>query len=200
MRPLRPIFELLCLALVLGLVSCNNNPDDGFGGGQDDDDDDVADDDDDATGDDDVADDDDDDDVADDDDDVADDDDDDDVADDDDAMNDAAITGQIGLGKVTPASAPPWTVVVSVYNDGDFELGIGPTAEPAASITLVVTKFPEVYQVNVPEGFTYGVAAYLDDNGSGTDGPDPGDLLGLYPDYVESPAPDVNIFLDMLLQ
>jgi hypothetical protein len=185
MGTLRLLLYLGLASLFVGSMSCASVGD-GFGEGQGDDDDVAGDDDDD------VADDDDDDTTA--------ADDDDDVADDDDATTGSTIGGEISLGGLQPESGSPWHVIVAAYNDVDFEPDEFPTAAPVATDTLQTTEMPVKFELLVEFGLTYGVAAFLDDNGSGTDAPDTGDLVGQYPDYVEAPASELLFVLDQRVE
>jgi hypothetical protein len=200
MRPY-PLWSLLFTLLFVSTLGngCDGGGDDPFGIGQPDDDD-NADDDDDVTDDDD-----DDDDTG--DDDTGDDDtgggDDDDTTsgDDDDATGSGEpIEGSVTIDEFEPTSEAPWTVVLSVYADVDFEPKSGPTGDPISELMIEIKELPFDYVVMHDDGVAVGIGAYLDDNGSGAGGPDAGDLVGWYGDYVAAPASEVDIKLGMVVE
>ncbi len=202
---MRPIsLSCLLLALLFGLTltpGCDGGGNEQFGIGDPSDDDD--DDNDDATDDDDTGDDDD---TADDDtgdDDTGDDDtggdDDDTTGDDDDSTGSGEpIEGSVMTDEIEPTSEAPWTIVLQVYADVDFEPKTGPTGKPLQELTMQVKALPADFVAMYDEGIAVGVVAYLDDNGSG--GMDDGDLIGWYGDFVAAPATEVDIKLNTLLE
>ena len=132
-----------------------------------------------------------------DDDDAADDDDDDAVGDDDDsAAFDGLIEGTIELdGAIVLDSSPPHGVGIGLFLDEDFS-PLGPTGDPVGGITMDdVAGFPVNFSVPYISGESVWIAAFVDEDGSGLEEANTGDVVGFSAAIVPVPSTGVTVTL-----
>lgn len=106
------------------------------------------------------------------------------------------LSGLVEVGAVAPSGGGPWTVGIALFDEEAFDpLGLEALDEPTQWETMRVQALPATFSLDHGASFRGWVVVALDDDGSGLpDGPNAGDLIGVYPEVVTTPAPDLRIY------
>ncbi len=108
-----------------------------------------------------------------------------------------AVAGTVESGGVAPAGSGPWTLGVALFDEHALDpVTLQALDEPELWNTFQVAAIPAPFRVDIGAHFHGWVAVALDEDGSGMPGtPMTGDLVGIHPVMVETPADGVTVYL-----
>jgi len=107
------------------------------------------------------------------------------------------VSGTLVPGAVAPAGDGPWTIGVALFDDVAWEPDeLEALDEPVRWETVTVEQLPAAFSVDHGSPFRGWLVIVLDEDGSGLpDGPLEGDLVGMHPEQIATPAGDLTIYL-----
>jgi hypothetical protein len=107
------------------------------------------------------------------------------------------VAGVVEAGAVAPAGEGPWNLGVALFDEEALDpVTLQALDEPELWTTLRVEQLPGPFHVDIGAHFHGWLVVVLDEDGSGMHGtPMAGDLVGIHPDLVETPAAGVTIYL-----
>ncbi len=108
------------------------------------------------------------------------------------------VAGRVDSGAVAPEGEGPWTLGVALFDEDALDPStLQALDEPELWTTVAVERLPGPFRVDIGAHFHGWLVVVLDEDGSGMPGtPVAGDLVGLYPTLVETPATDVVVYLE----
>ncbi len=109
-----------------------------------------------------------------------------------------AISGRVDSGAVAPEGEGPWTLGLALFDEEALDPAtLQALDEPELWTTFPVESLPAPFRVDIGAHFHGWIVVVLDEDSSGLPGtPVAGDLVGVHPTLVETPASDVTVYLE----
>jgi hypothetical protein len=107
------------------------------------------------------------------------------------------VAGTVEAGGVAPEGAGPWTLGVALFDEEALDpVTLQALDEPELWTTLPLERLPGPFHVDIGAHFHGWLVVVLDEDGSGMHGtPMAGDLVGIHPTLVETPADGLTVYL-----